>query len=56
MHQEPDENTVESLHFVLLILNTFVALQAASLTVDSCSEDQEPGYCTVSNVAVATDW
>ncbi|XP_019377369.1 PREDICTED: protocadherin Fat 4, partial [Gavialis gangeticus] len=29
---------------------------AASLTVDSCSEDQEPGYCTVSNVAVATDW
>ncbi|XP_009887839.1 PREDICTED: protocadherin Fat 4-like, partial [Charadrius vociferus] len=29
---------------------------AASLTVDSCSEDQEPGYCTVSNVAVSTDW
>ncbi|MGH0132515.1 UNVERIFIED_CONTAM: hypothetical protein FKN15_055886 [Acipenser sinensis] len=29
---------------------------AASLTVDLCSEDQEPGYCTVSNVAVHTDW
>uniref|UniRef100_A0A8C0AXX0 Protocadherin Fat 4 n=1 Tax=Buteo japonicus TaxID=224669 RepID=A0A8C0AXX0_9AVES len=29
---------------------------AASLTVDSCSEDQEPGYCTVTNVAVSTDW
>ncbi|XP_030047622.1 protocadherin Fat 4 [Microcaecilia unicolor] len=29
---------------------------AASLTVDSCSEDREPGYCTVSNVAVSTDW
>uniref|UniRef100_H3AQ83 FAT atypical cadherin 4 n=1 Tax=Latimeria chalumnae TaxID=7897 RepID=H3AQ83_LATCH len=29
---------------------------AASLTVDSCSEDQEPGYCTVSNVAASTDW
>ncbi|RXM31136.1 Protocadherin Fat 4 [Acipenser ruthenus] len=29
---------------------------AASLTVDVCSEDQEPGYCTVSNVAVHTDW
>ncbi|CAM4658808.1 unnamed protein product [Lepidochelys kempii] len=29
---------------------------AASLTVDSCSEDQEPGYCTVSNMAVSTDW
>lgn len=31
-------------------------LQAASLTVDSCSENQEPGYCTVSNVAVSDDW
>uniref|UniRef100_A0A8D2JBT4 FAT atypical cadherin 4 n=1 Tax=Varanus komodoensis TaxID=61221 RepID=A0A8D2JBT4_VARKO len=29
---------------------------AASLTVDSCSEEQEPGYCTVSNVAVSSDW
>ncbi|XP_062874781.1 protocadherin Fat 4 [Trichomycterus rosablanca] len=29
---------------------------AASLTVDQCGEDQEPGYCTVSNVAVHTDW
>ncbi|XP_012862492.1 protocadherin Fat 4 [Echinops telfairi] len=29
---------------------------AASLTVDSCSESQEPGYCTVSNVAVSDDW
>ncbi|XP_075785982.1 protocadherin Fat 4 [Pelodiscus sinensis] len=29
---------------------------AASLTVDSCSEDQEPGYCTVSNMAVSADW
>uniref|UniRef100_A0A2K5E9P2 FAT atypical cadherin 4 n=1 Tax=Aotus nancymaae TaxID=37293 RepID=A0A2K5E9P2_AOTNA len=29
---------------------------AASLTVDSCSENQEPGYCTVSNVAVSDDW
>ncbi|XP_043917634.1 protocadherin Fat 4 [Protopterus annectens] len=29
---------------------------ATSLTVDSCSEDEEPGYCTVSNVAVSTDW
>ncbi|XP_072481071.1 protocadherin Fat 4 isoform X1 [Notamacropus eugenii] len=29
---------------------------AASLTVDSCSEDQEPGYCTVSTMAVSDDW
>nr|KAF6346486.1 FAT atypical cadherin 4 [Pipistrellus kuhlii] len=29
---------------------------AASLTVDSCSENQEPGYCTVSNVAISDDW
>uniref|UniRef100_A0A2K5Q1K7 FAT atypical cadherin 4 n=1 Tax=Cebus imitator TaxID=2715852 RepID=A0A2K5Q1K7_CEBIM len=29
---------------------------AASLTVDSCSENQETGYCTVSNVAVSDDW
>ncbi|XP_048189325.1 protocadherin Fat 4 [Perognathus longimembris pacificus] len=29
---------------------------AASLTVDSCSENQDPGYCTVSNVAVSDDW
>uniref|UniRef100_A0A8D3DRM0 Protocadherin Fat 4 n=1 Tax=Scophthalmus maximus TaxID=52904 RepID=A0A8D3DRM0_SCOMX len=29
---------------------------AASLTVDLCGEDQEPGYCAVSNVAVHTDW
>ncbi|XP_024906692.1 protocadherin Fat 4 [Pteropus alecto] len=29
---------------------------AASLTVDSCPENQEPGYCTVSNVAVSDDW
>ncbi|KAJ6650293.1 hypothetical protein lerEdw1_013425 [Lerista edwardsae] len=29
---------------------------AASLTVDSCSEEQEPGYCTVNNVAVSSDW
>uniref|UniRef100_A0A8D0H047 FAT atypical cadherin 4 n=1 Tax=Sphenodon punctatus TaxID=8508 RepID=A0A8D0H047_SPHPU len=28
---------------------------AASLTVDSCSDDQDPGYCTVSNVAVSND-
>ncbi|XP_055033441.2 protocadherin Fat 4 [Misgurnus anguillicaudatus] len=29
---------------------------AASLTVDLCGEEQEPGYCAVSNVAVNTDW
>ncbi|KAJ7326976.1 hypothetical protein JRQ81_016735 [Phrynocephalus forsythii] len=29
---------------------------AASLTVDSCAEQQEPGYCSVSNVAVSSDW
>nr|XP_056711917.1 protocadherin Fat 4 [Euleptes europaea] len=29
---------------------------AASLTVDSCSEELEPGYCTISNVAVSSDW
>uniref|UniRef100_A0A8C1TXC5 Protocadherin Fat 4 n=1 Tax=Cyprinus carpio TaxID=7962 RepID=A0A8C1TXC5_CYPCA len=29
---------------------------AASLTVDLCGEEQEPGYCAVSNVAVHTDW
>ncbi|XP_048086719.1 protocadherin Fat 4 [Alosa alosa] len=29
---------------------------AASLTVDMCGEDQDPGYCAVSNVAVHTDW
>lgn len=33
-----------------------LAVQAASLTVDSCSENQEPGYCTVSNVAISDDW
>ena len=31
-------------------------VQAASLTVDLCGEDQEAGYCAVSNVAVHTDW
>lgn len=31
-------------------------MQAASLTVDLCGDDQEPGYCAVSNVAVHTDW
>ncbi|XP_076844234.1 protocadherin Fat 4 isoform X2 [Brachyhypopomus gauderio] len=29
---------------------------AASLTVDLCREDQEPGYCAVSSVAAHTDW
>ncbi|RVE67603.1 hypothetical protein OJAV_G00104590 [Oryzias javanicus] len=29
---------------------------AASLTVDLCGDDQDPGYCAVSNVAVHTDW
>uniref|UniRef100_A0AAY4CGQ0 Protocadherin Fat 4 n=1 Tax=Denticeps clupeoides TaxID=299321 RepID=A0AAY4CGQ0_9TELE len=29
---------------------------AASLTVDMCGDDQDPGYCAVSNVAVHTDW
>ncbi|KAK5864404.1 hypothetical protein PBY51_015650 [Eleginops maclovinus] len=29
---------------------------AASLTVDLCGDDQEQGYCAVSNVAVHTDW
>ncbi|KAG8511218.1 Protocadherin Fat 4 [Galemys pyrenaicus] len=29
---------------------------AASLTVDSCSETQEPGFCTVSNAALSDDW
>ncbi|MEE6461607.1 hypothetical protein FKM82_001338 [Ascaphus truei] len=29
---------------------------AASLTVDTCLEDQEQGYCTVSNTDVSTDW
>uniref|UniRef100_A0A8C2JVZ5 Protocadherin Fat 4 n=1 Tax=Cyprinus carpio TaxID=7962 RepID=A0A8C2JVZ5_CYPCA len=29
---------------------------AASLTIDLCGEEQEPGYCAVSNVAVHTDW
>lgn len=29
---------------------------AASLTVDTCSEDQEPGFCTVSTTAVSSDW
>lgn len=33
-----------------------VVLKAASLTVDLCGEEQEPGYCAVSNVAVHTDW
>lgn len=33
-----------------------VSMQAASLTVDLCGDDQEPGYCAVSNVAVHTDW
>lgn len=31
-------------------------MQAASLTVDLCDNDQELGYCAVSNVAVHTDW
>ncbi|XP_012590286.1 PREDICTED: protocadherin Fat 4, partial [Condylura cristata] len=30
--------------------------EAASLTVDSCSEAQEPGFCTVSNAALSDDW
>ncbi|KAG9345553.1 hypothetical protein JZ751_008697 [Albula glossodonta] len=29
---------------------------AASLTVDVCGENQDPGYCAVSNVAVHADW
>ncbi|XP_078532937.1 protocadherin Fat 4 [Lissotriton helveticus] len=29
---------------------------AASLTVDTCHEDQDPGFCAVSNVAASTDW
>ncbi|KAG8454113.1 hypothetical protein GDO86_000669 [Hymenochirus boettgeri] len=29
---------------------------AASLTVDTCSDEQEPGYCTVSTSAISTDW
>ncbi|KAA0709827.1 Protocadherin Fat 4 FAT tumor suppressor -like protein 4 [Triplophysa tibetana] len=29
---------------------------AASLTVDLCGEEQEAGFCAVSNVAVHTDW
>ncbi|XP_068596746.1 protocadherin Fat 4 [Brachionichthys hirsutus] len=29
---------------------------AASLTVDLCGDEQEPGFCSVSNVAVHTDW
>lgn len=33
-----------------------LVMQAASLTVDLCGDDQEPGYCAVSNVAVHTDW
>ncbi|KAJ8373355.1 hypothetical protein AAFF_G00265990 [Aldrovandia affinis] len=29
---------------------------AASLNVDVCGENQDPGYCAVSNVAVHADW
>ncbi|MEQ2176233.1 Protocadherin Fat 4 [Goodea atripinnis] len=39
-----------------LCVYVLVILQAASLTVDLCGEDKEPGYCAVSNVAVHTDW
>lgn len=46
---------------VSIILKTFISLccvvmQAASLTVDLCGEEQEAGFCAVSNVAVHTDW
>ncbi|KAB0362081.1 hypothetical protein FD754_006237, partial [Muntiacus muntjak] len=34
----------------------YTGMMAASLTVDSCSENQEAGYCAVSNVAVSDDW
>ncbi|XP_070465237.1 protocadherin Fat 4 isoform X2 [Equus przewalskii] len=46
--------TVSDGHFHTVIARR--AGMAASLTVDSCSENQEPGYCTVSNVAVSDDW
>ncbi|XP_067898848.1 protocadherin Fat 4 [Heterodontus francisci] len=39
--------------------HTVVARRAglvASLTVDSCSEDQEAGYCTATSLTSATDW
>ncbi|XP_078395822.1 protocadherin Fat 4 isoform X1 [Cetorhinus maximus] len=39
--------------------HTVVARRAglvASLTVDSCSEDQETGYCTATSLTSATDW
>ncbi|XP_038648329.1 protocadherin Fat 4 isoform X1 [Scyliorhinus canicula] len=29
---------------------------AASLTVDTCSEDRETGYCTTTSLTSATDW
>ncbi|XP_042193825.1 LOW QUALITY PROTEIN: protocadherin Fat 4 [Callorhinchus milii] len=39
--------------------HTVVARRAglvASLTVDTCSEDQESGYCTATSMTSATDW
>ncbi|XP_018106636.1 protocadherin Fat 4 [Xenopus laevis] len=39
--------------------HTVIARRAgmsASLTVDTCSEEQESGYCTVSTAALSTDW
>ncbi|XP_043530022.1 protocadherin Fat 4 isoform X1 [Chiloscyllium plagiosum] len=39
--------------------HTVVARRAglvASLTVDSCSEDQDAGYCTATSLTSATDW
>uniref|UniRef100_UPI00398F28FC protocadherin Fat 4 n=1 Tax=Pristiophorus japonicus TaxID=55135 RepID=UPI00398F28FC len=39
--------------------HTVVARRAglvASLTVDSCSEDQEAGYCTATSLTSASDW
>lgn len=43
-------------HYAHLFVCLSVVLKAASLTVDLCGEEQEPGYCAVSNVAVHTDW
>ncbi|XP_068136139.1 protocadherin Fat 4 [Hyperolius riggenbachi] len=39
--------------------HTVIARRAgmvASLTVDTCSEDKEAGFCTVSTTAVSSDW
>uniref|UniRef100_A0A3B3TF36 Protocadherin Fat 4 n=1 Tax=Paramormyrops kingsleyae TaxID=1676925 RepID=A0A3B3TF36_9TELE len=39
--------------------HTVIARRAgmsASLTVDQCTEDQEPGFCTVSSMALHRDW